>query len=775
MPPVETQDELYDHAPIGYATTDSHGVIVRLNQTLCDWVACPHDKLIGTRLRSIFSPAGRVFYETHFAPILKVEGRVDQVAIDLARVDSKRLPTLVNARNVHADDGRLLGTRYMFVDAVERRNYERELLAEREAARAQSRVLSRRTELQALLAEFGARLLAAPVDLVLIWFFAKLHDLVSVDAGFAYVVTPSGLKMEFQSGADGIDLSAYHYIDPGEQVCGKAAQARKPIHVTDALHSDDPDPSFPQKIGASAYLSHPLLADGILLGTLSFASRTRTRFDDDELPFFETAASLVSSARYRASAFAAREESEARTRLALSAARAGSWELDLLTGTCRLSAESAAMHGLAVDNDRVMTKDEWVALLHPDDRKAAQVAIDDALEFEKAYDFSFRVPTPDGKLRWIQGLGSARFDSRGLPVQMTGINLDVTERYEAQERERLLTAEVDHRAKNMLAIVQSVVELTRADDIATFKRAVSGRIRALARAHSLLASSRWVGADIVQIITDELSPFRQSGDRISINGAALQLNPGAAQGIALVIHELATNAVKYGALSCPEGRLSVGWAFQPDATGQVQLRLRWIETKVPDVVPPTTKGFGSTIIQSTMEGQLRGEVRHEWRTGGLSCTLIIPSDVIIGEEAAVTVPAGIRPVPKIARSETRAERGNILVLEDESLIALQIKMTLVDDGWSVVGPASRVDQALSMIDDTHVDAAVLDISVAGQQSFPVADRLAADGIPFAFLTGFAAGTAVPSHLADRPVLAKPFNESELIDIVGRLLLETVPT
>ena len=207
--------------------------------------------------------------------------------------------------------------------------------------------------------------------------------------------------------------------------------------------------------------------------------------------------------------------------------------------------------------------------------------------------------------------------------------VEISERKRAEERETLLAREVDHRAKNLLAVVQSVVQLTHAHDTDELKAGIVGRIQSLARAHSLLADSRWDGAQLDDLVREELAPYLgEAASRVSIEGPQLLLRPAAAQSLAMVLHELATNAAKYGALASPKGRLQVKWARTKD-----RLELRWAERGVSGVKTPRTSGFGTKIMRASIERQLHGELAQEWKRDGLRCTIrVSPAEVLVGVE-----------------------------------------------------------------------------------------------------------------------------------------------
>jgi PAS domain S-box-containing protein len=198
---------------------------------------------------------------------------------------------------------------------------------------------------------------------------------------------------------------------------------------------------------------------------------------------------------------------------------------------------------------------------------------------------------------------------------------DLIERKQNEERITLLAREAEHRAKNILATVQATVHLTKSDSPEGYKETLEGRIHALANAHSLFVQSRWTGAELHSLVVQELSPYQHNGEtRVHIDGPTLVLEPSAAQAIAVGLHELTTNAAKYGALSVPEGRIRIEWS--PDGDGRVLLR--WFETGGPPVKPPTRQGFGMRMLDTLIRVQLKGDVCFDWRTGGLACEINIP-------------------------------------------------------------------------------------------------------------------------------------------------------
>jgi PAS domain S-box-containing protein len=224
----------------------------------------------------------------------------------------------------------------------------------------------------------------------------------------------------------------------------------------------------------------------------------------------------------------------------------------------------------------------------------------------------------DGSLVDVSLTVSPLMDADGGIIGASKIARDITERKRSEAQIATLAREAEHRSKNILATVQATVHLTQADTVEDFKQALNGRIQALANAHALFAKSRWTGADLHTLVVQELSPYCQGDqDRARIDGSAVLLEPGTAQMVGVCLHELATNAAKYGALSRPQGRVRIAWSQTSDG----RLVLSWSETGGPPVSPPMRQGFGTRVMKQMVEGQLKGEMRFEWRPVGFVCEL----------------------------------------------------------------------------------------------------------------------------------------------------------
>src|SRR5207253_717159 len=310
-------------------------------------------------------------------------------------------------------------------------------------------------------------------------------------------------------------------------------------------------------------------------------------------------------------------ESEQRRSMAIAAGKMGSWDWDWVNGDWMWDEGQYRIFGVDPKTFEV-TPAKVQALLHPDDVDELRKAMAQFTKGATSYEAEFRIRRPDGAICWCAGTAAATVDKGGRVVRVSGVTIDITERKQAEERQSLLAREVDHRAKNALALAQSIVRLTRGENVKSYVRSVEGRINALARVHTVLSLSSWRGAEIRRLIDEELAPY-STGEQIDLSGPEVQLEPATAQTVALALHELVTNSAKYGALSALSGRLSVGWENQAGL-----LKFVWVETGGPPVEKPVSRGFGTRSVIASIESQLGGRAEFDWRPEGLLCCLSVP-------------------------------------------------------------------------------------------------------------------------------------------------------
>ena len=306
--------------------------------------------------------------------------------------------------------------------------------------------------------------------------------------------------------------------------------------------------------------------------------------------------------------------------LAMTASKMGTWRYTLSDNICVYDENAQRLYGLAEphflhDEEGVRSK------FHPDDLELMWSRVAAALEplGDGRYDAEYRVRQPDGSWRWLSAWGLVEFDKDGpgrKAIAITGASKDLTERKDAEALQQLLLNELNHRVKNTLATIQAITTqtLSAARDLPTAREALEQRIVSMAKAHDLLIARSWTGANLREIVTRSLEAF--SPAQLKISGDDVEISARQTLALSMALHELATNAMKYGALSCPEGRVSVHWELRGN-----ELQLHWEEGGGPPVSPPSQNGFGSKLLERLLMGELGGELRLDYDSAGVRCSI----------------------------------------------------------------------------------------------------------------------------------------------------------
>lgn len=285
--------------------------------------------------------------------------------------------------------------------------------------------------------------------------------------------------------------------------------------------------------------------------------------------------------------------------LAEESAGIGIWDTDLRTDMVRATPTFFRLMGLPVSVEPI-ANDVVRAVRHPDDAARVREGFREALARGiDSYEVEYRIIRPsDGELRWIFGRGRTVRDHGGKPVRYSGVDMDVTERKRAEEHVRLLLAELNHRANNLLTVVQALAhQMADSADTKAFAKRLTERIAGLAASNGLLISGRWQGVELATLVRSHLAPFVADLDRRAVlAGPSLRLVPAAAEAIGMALHELATNAVKHGALSTDAGIISIAWSVSAGAHQNILL-FKWEERGGPRVLPPTRKSFGTVLLE----------------------------------------------------------------------------------------------------------------------------------------------------------------------------------
>jgi PAS domain S-box-containing protein len=440
--------------------------------------------------------------------------------------------------------------------------------------------------------------------------------------------------------------------------------------------------------------------------------------------------------------------------LALAAGQMGSWEWNVSQKTGSWDQGQYTIFGVDPATFPVTAKNVQ-ALIHPDDLARVRQAFRQVTREAKTFQMECRVRRPNGEIRCCFGTAAGRFDDKGDLIGLSGVTVDITDRKQAEERQMLLAQEVDHRARNVVAVVQSIMRLTRADSIDAYVEALDGRIKALSNAHKLLAGSRWEGADLTRLVDEEFAPYG-TGDveKVFASGPAILLPPATAQTIALALHELATNAAKYGALSTEQGHVELSWYTEPG-----RLQFVWTEVDGPKVTIPSRRGYGTRVLKGGIESQLGGRVNFDWHPEGLRCCFSVPYDK---KEPMAAGPRERRPtehnhVPIIAPA---MPGKHVLLVEDEPLVSMMLADMLAGFGHTVDGPHSRLGDAMVAARRSDLQAGILDVNIGGDKIYAVAEVLLNRDIPFVFVTGYGAET-IDSRFTHVPVLQKPIEPQKL--------------
>ncbi|WP_294194528.1 PAS domain-containing protein [uncultured Sphingomonas sp.] len=300
------------------------------------------------------------------------------------------------------------------------------------------------------------------------------------------------------------------------------------------------------------------------------------------------------------------EEREARLALALKAGGLGTWMISL--PDMKLDASPSCLVNCGRPPDGSLSMEEYRDSLHSEDADRAFAAMDDAIRNGVPFDMEYRILTPSGEQRWIHVQGALQRRPDGTPLALSGFTSNITERKFAEEHRAILARELTHRVKNTLATVGAVVSQTLRDasSLEEGRNAVAGRIATLGAAHELLVRDEVEGATIKEIVERVLAPFMDvGGHRFTIEGAAIRLSPDITLALSMALHELVTNAIKYGALSVAEGSVAIRWALS-GTTNERRFTFSWIERNGPAVVPPTRTGFGTRMIERVLAGRTRG-------------------------------------------------------------------------------------------------------------------------------------------------------------------------
>lgn len=457
-----------------------------------------------------------------------------------------------------------------------------------------------------------------------------------------------------------------------------------------------------------------------------------------------------------------------RLELALESAGLGDFAWDPQSNSYIVSPRMAAITGLPQGENPAVEGRVLQPHVHPDDADRVRAETAAAARRGGAFQFEFRHLRPDdGRTVWLRTAGVIALGADGRPNGFTGVVEDITARKLEEDQREILMAELDHRVKNVLAAVQALAIQTgkRTTSLDSFLQTFGGRLKAMASANELLTAARWRGAAIDHLTAAELGALGL-GQQTHWEGPDLFLTPRAANALSLGLHELATNAVKFGALSVETGRVSVRWSRLADGG----FELVWTESGGPTVSPPARRGFGSTLLEQVTSRELNGKTVIEYNAGGVHARLRAgPAAVAPRPDTLPEAPVA-RPSETVPTSSGTTNLGGarVLIVEDAVLLALELETGLAEAGARIIGPAYELEEAMGLLDQP-IDAAVLDANLNGRSVTPVAEALAARKIPFVFATGYGEAGSAPGGFDAAPVIRKPYDVTQVAVAVADLL------
>jgi PAS domain S-box-containing protein len=464
-----------------------------------------------------------------------------------------------------------------------------------------------------------------------------------------------------------------------------------------------------------------------------------------------------------------------RLEIAVEAAGMAEFEWDIETDQVVIEPRLASLTGLVAGAMPGAVRTALAGWIDPLDREPFARALEAAAAGHGDLDVELRWIRPDdGRTVWLAVRAVCLRIGDPPTPRLVGVIQDITERKSEEQRRDALSAELDHRVKNMLASVQAVAHHSarKTTSMDAFLKAFTGRLKAMASAHDLLSATRWGGAYLRDVVGAEMGGL--APDQVVVSGPPLYLTPRAAGAVALALHELAAAALRQGALSTEQGRIDIHWRARP--TGGFELD--WIESGGPPTAP-LQDGFATALLGDITGRELEGRVVVDYPPSGVRARLEAGSAALGGAPEAPVAPSVLMqapmppPPPPAAQGPERAEQVaglRVLIVEDSLLLALELEQGLTELGAIIVGNAAEVDEAMALV-DADFDVAVLDANLNGASVVPVARALLERGRPFIFATGYA-DTAAPAGF-DAPIVRKPYNVGQIARALAQVCVQNV--
>ena len=542
--------------------------------------------------------------------------------------------------------------------------------------------------------------------------------------------------------------------------------------IHDSPSIPDADRAAMAAVGVQAVAAAPLIKGGTMIGCLAVNCSASRDWLERELELVRETGERIWAAVERARAETALRDSEARFNQFAKASSGGIWIRDAATLAMEyVSPAIGTIYG--VEPEAILGDiEKWAAMIVPEDRDIALQHIESARQGASvAHEFRIQRPS-DQTFRWIRNIDFP-LDQNGHVGRIGGIAEDISEAKLNVEHQAVLLAELQHRVRNIMAIIRSIVSRTAdsADSVATYTTLLSGRLLTLARVQALLTRAANATVSITTIVHDELGALATHAAQFEVHGPEVELSPKAAETMTLAIHELTTNALKYGALSAAEGLVEVHWTVV-EKRGISWLDFNWSESGAPPRPAqsgPRRQGFGSELIEGRIPYELKGRGAVVIEPGGARCHLEFP----LKEGASVLETGAPRPTTVFGGTIDMAGEANltgrkILVVEDDYYLATDTVRALRGAGAEVLGPCPTEAAAREQIADDPPSGAVLDINLEGGRSFDLAHEMRIAGTPFIFITGYDQ-EVIPEEFEGVTRLQKPVEYKNIISALAKAL------
>ena len=461
--------------------------------------------------------------------------------------------------------------------------------------------------------------------------------------------------------------------------------------------------------------------------------------------------------------FLTKSTGEGHLDLILATSEIGVWELDASTGKAIRNRQHDRIFGHPEEKED-WSDEVFLSYVVDEDRQRVRSLLEASLQDGSPWQFETRIRRLDGTLRWISAKGMPKFDKAGTVSKLIGHVIDITDIKETEDRLRLISKELNHRVANTFAIINSMIRHTakKATSVEGFADTLMERLAALTRANRMLVADERQRSSLEEIVDMELAGFSGWRERFEISGdAAVVFSGEASEALAMIFHELLTNAVKHGALSVPTGRVKI-----EIARGQKnETHIQWTERNGPPIPAQRRSGIGSSVLRNALRDE--GRVPLDYAEDGPRCEIVVFSCYLRKQPVEPFRAAAPAPAPVPDEADIFAGR-QIMVVEDDPIIGMDIAEIFRSMGATVVGPLTTVPTALDAL-EASFDVAVLDVNLGHENTEEVAAQLRNRSIPFLILSGRMDTSDLFGAYESAPIMSKPFGERDLVRRLAAIL------